>query len=132
MTQNETQQPVVVKLENKTLQQEAVDWAKKQGAAAIILLVVLYFLTNWVAEQVKWVKEQVPVHLQSIKEGYKTVAVEYIEARKEADIRHNEALKTVVENCKDSLDRQERILTSKMNEANRKIQELERKTEHTP
>ncbi len=108
-------------------QTEIIEFAKRQGAAAIILGVLFYYLATWVDIQVKFVKEQIPIHLESIKAGYREVSLEHLNARKESDRVHAESLKVALENCEKNMDRTERILSAKVNANARKVEEVANK-----
>lgn len=119
--------PVEVKVVPMSLQQEAIEMLKKQGIAFILLVLALSYLTNWVSGKVQWLQDQVPVHLNAIKEGYKEVTAFHLAARKEADERNAESIKEITGACKDALDRQERILMGKINLQQKQIGEVSAK-----
>lgn len=113
---NEPEKPPVVSIAPLTWKQDLFREARKQGPFTLILLIAIYIMASWIDSQMQWAKEQVPVHLQSIREGYKEVAQDYLAAKKESEVRQLETVKIITESSKDTMDRLESVLRSKTTE----------------
>ena len=93
-----------------------------KGLPIILCLIAIYYLFTTLMTQI-------PKHIEAITSGIKQIADEDRIARHEDVAKHLEAVKTVVDGAKDSQDRLERILSNKVNIVERKVKEVEKKTE---
>lgn len=93
-----------------------------KGLPVILCLIAIYYLFTTLMTQL-------PKHIEAITTGFKQIAEEDRVARHEDVAKHLEAVNAVVDGAKDSQDRLERILTNKVNMVERKVKEVEKKTE---